>query len=176
MARMGMIDGTFIWGWRKERTKYFYYSDIIFSQSKVFFHRKDQDFKWKTMDDLRGLTIGLTIGYSPSPEFDIALAEGKIEVYKVPRDIQNFKKIVYKRIDVFPCAMFVGYSLLSNNFPTSVANLITNHPKPLMIDKYHLLLSKKNKKLLTLFNKGLKKLRNKGVIKKLFEDMYLKNQ
>lgn len=160
-------------GWKKnqEREELFYLSEPIITIEEVFFHRKDNEIEWKSYEDLKKYQIGLSIGYAYGEEFD--RMRGQYNIEETPDDLSNLKKILFKRIDIFPCTKEVGYLLINKNFKRSDAKLITNHPKPVNTGDYLLLLTKKNpenKQIIFIFNKGLKKFKASRKYKKMLAD------
>ncbi len=172
LAKSGEWDGTFPYYFKDKRTKYFFYSDPLFDGVVVFFHLKSFLFDWETYDDLNKVEIGATIGYTYGKEFDEAEKTKKISVERVPLDDQNFRKLLEKRINLFPFDVEVGYYTINNLFKNK-AQLFTHHPKPVNSLPLHLILSKKverNKRLLMLFNQGLKRLKASEKYDQYFEE------
>ncbi len=78
---------------------------------------------------------------------------------------QVFKKMLMKRIDIYPQDIYVGLSILMKNFSDQKIDLITYHPKLLRNDPGYLILSKnvkKNARMIVIFNKGLSRLKANG--------------
>ena len=172
-AEAGDFDGTFGWSRESGREQDFYYSEPIFEDSMVFFHLKRTPFEWETMDDLKGLRIGCTFEYYYGDAFRSAEDAGKLTVERVPKDIQNFRKLLRERVALVPLEKSVGYYILQNYFTPEEIGQVTHHPKAIKTGAYYLLLPKRldsSQELLTIFNSGLKQLRQRGVITE-----YLKN-
>ena len=164
-AQSGEWDGTFLWFDTPERRKDFWISDAVLDIQYVFFHLKEREFSWKTVDDLTDLFIGGTLKYNYGSEFQEAEKSGTISVERVPSDEINFRKLLAGRIDIFPNDLDAGLSLVQSNFSSSEANFFTYNPHPVKLAPHHLLLSKKNPKnenLIKVFNYGLKKLKESG--------------
>lgn len=171
LAKEGEWDGSSYWFRQSEREKYFYYSDPVVDVQYVFFHLKDYSFDWNTIEDLKRIRIGATLGNNYGEDFQKAEKLRKIMVSRVPKEELNFRKLLSGRIKVFPLDLDVGYSMIQKNFPPDKIKLFTHHPKVLRKDPGYLILSKKvlkNKRMLKLFNQGLKRLRESGKI-----DQYL---
>jgi len=173
-AQSGEWGGTVGWIKTPEREVDFYYSDPIFSAEMVFFHLKDKAFKWDSIADLTGLTIGGTIGYVDyGKEFLAAEKDKSINVYRLTTDVKNFAKLLRGRVDIFPLTKEVGYNLLHNNFSNEETSLITNHDKALDAFEYHLILSKKaegSKDLIEKFNRGLRTMKQSGEYDNFFRN------
>ncbi len=167
-AKTGEWDGSVIWQRTPEREKYFYFSDVILEGTYVFFHLKSVNFDWNTIEDLKGIKIGATGGYTYGEAFDKAAKENSIQVDYVIYDVQNLKKMLAGRIKIFPVELNVGLDLLQKHFSPEQINKITFHPKIIKRNFYRLILSKKiktNRKRIALFNKGLSRLCNNGKVK-----------
>jgi polar amino acid transport system substrate-binding protein len=165
MSQTGECDGGVGWGDSEEYRKDHYISETTSSYSFVFFHRKDYPFEWKTYGNLKGLRVGLTIAYDYPEELKIMETEGEIKVERVPRDEQNFRKLLAKRIDIFPNDITAGMSQMKQIFtPEETAEIVWHHTA-LKAGTLHLVLSKKkerNARLIKLFDEGLKRLKENG--------------
>lgn len=159
------LDGTPAWFATPERRAAFYVSDPLVKDSQSFFHLKTLSFDWTTVEDLKGLRIGGTLGYDYGQAFMEAEKAGTLKVDWVSRDSSNFKKLLLNRIQIFPMNTFAGYALLKREFSEAERSRITRHPHPLRREPLHLLLSKKvegHDVLMEAFNEGLKTLRRTG--------------
>ncbi len=165
MVRQGKWDGTIIWTPTPERKKFVDYSDPLFVETMNFFHLKSYQFEWKIFDDLNDIRIGATFGYNYGEAFRNAEKAGLIRVDWASRDELNFKKLVAKRIDIFPVELAAGYAFIKKYLKPADISLITHHPKYLKKETYHLLFSKKierNRQMIKRFNRGLNHLRESG--------------
>ena len=172
-AKQGGFDGTAIWLKKPEREVDFHYSDPLIPERHVFFHLKSYPFDWKTIDDLKGIRIGGGLKHTYGEEFDNAVKQGKIILDKTDKEINNFKKLLRGRVDIYPLELFVGYGFLKSNFSKEEIEKITYHPKALVENYSHLLLTKKSGRSLAIlgkFNEGLKILKKSGKY-----DQYLKS-
>jgi len=102
MAKHGEYDGASFWGYNAEREIDFYYSDVLIEGPIVFWHLKSYKFDWNTFEDLRGISIGAMLGEYYGDEFKNAEKSEKIRVERVPKEVQNFLKILAERIQIFP--------------------------------------------------------------------------
>lgn len=155
-----------------KRENQYYFSDSLFYETQVFFHKKNYLFNWNTLDDLSQIPIGATISYSYGKEFDQAATSKQLMVQRVPTDEQNFKKLFADRIKVFPQSLDVGYYMLHSNFPDK-ASLITHHVKPVNQNHNYLAFSKEKNNSLSLikqFNRGLHKLKASGKYDQYFTE------
>jgi polar amino acid transport system substrate-binding protein len=161
--------------WSKDREKEFYLSDPISLEKIVFFHLKSNPIKdWKTLDDLKDYKFGATRGYTYTKEFWDAAKSKRLMVDVTNSDIQNFKKLLVGRIDIFPSGFVNGHSLLQKEFNPGIPRLISVHPKPLSKTTGHLAFAKSRKNsenLLRTFNQGLAKLKKEGLYDKFMDDL-----
>ncbi len=174
-----MVKGNFhassYWYANKTREKDSYYSsEPIYTASEYFFYLKSNPMKDRsTLEDLKGNNIGALRGNTYTTEF---WELGKRNVYyiqEVNTEIQNLKKLLIGRIDLFPTSISVANSLMRNELTPKERDLITYHPKPLLRTKVFLLFSKAHKdspKLLKVFDSGMRKLIDKGIYYKLYND------
>lgn len=166
-------DASAVWWPTEEAKKDFFISVPVVKTSHVFFHLKSYKFDWKTIEDLKGIQIGFTLGYDYGRNFMRAIKENKINVQTVVTDEQNFKKIFLNRIDIFPNDQIVGYSQLKNIFSEDEVKLFTHHPKEFGLNTLNLIISKKSKNgkmFLEKFNLGMKKLKESGKLDQMFKD------
>ncbi len=173
-AKSGIWDGTIAWTQNNERSKHFYFSDTLFRDVTVFFHKKDKKFNFKPVkwSDLTNFNMGMTIGYNYGENITKAVIDNVITIDIGRSDEINLKKLIYNRIDLFPISKDVGISLLNTKFSMSERKKITYSPWKEGI-RHHLLLSKKvkrNEELLKLFNSGLAKLEKSGKIRLYFQE------
>lgn len=167
-------DASAAWWPTDEVKQGFLVSDPISNTSFVFFHIKNYQFDWKSIDDLKGIKIGGTLGYDYGKDFMKAMEENRIQVDTVPADETNFKKLLKDRIQIFPNDPIVGYSQIRNTFSAEEAAQFTHHPKEFEKSTLHLIISKKCKNgqlFLDKFNSGLKKLKESGRFDQIFKDL-----
>lgn len=171
-ALVGKYDGSVVWSKNPERERSFYYSDVVVTGQSVFFHLKSYSFDWQGPEDLVGLNIGGTLGY----KYDLleTLEEkGKIKIHRVATDQQNYGMLLLERIDIFQQDLDAGYDWLQDNLLKSEIARFTHHPKAIVNDNYHLILSRnlpENERLITLFNRGLKRLKESGKYQQYISD------
>lgn len=172
LAQSGEWDGTAVWLKNEERARDFYLSDPVMHAEYVFFHRKDVPFDWKRMRDLAKYRIGISNDYFYGEAFERAMKSGRLNVESVSSDEQNFRKLLGRRIDIFPMDRIAGIAMLRERFTPQEAALLAIHPKPLYRDAMYLLLNRKdpqNRLLMQEFNQGLQRLKASGQV-----EVYLK--
>jgi polar amino acid transport system substrate-binding protein len=167
-------DASAVW-WATEATKKdFWLSEPVVKTSIVFFHLKNRPFQWDSLEDLKGLRIGVSRGYDYGEQLMSAIKEKWIIVDITTTDEQNFKKLLAGRVDIFPNDPVVGNSQIRNIFPPEKVKLFTFHPKELKINTLNLIISKrcKNGRLfLEKFNSGIKRLKESGRLDQVYKDL-----
>lgn len=161
-----------VWMHKPEREVDFYYSDPVLTEKFVFFHLKAYPFEWKSLNDLKEMSIGGGIGYSYGADFDAALDAGKLNIQRVATDKQNFEKLLLGRIQVYPQEINVGYAALRQHFKAEDMLKITHHATALLNNQSYVLFPKKlekSKSLLSKFNLRLNEFRKDGRYEQYFD-------
>jgi polar amino acid transport system substrate-binding protein len=166
-AKEGRYDATGIWFKNADRETEFYFSDAVLPHENVFFHLKTLETNWQTLTDLKGKVIGATSGYAYGGGFEDMEKAKILSVTRANSDQNNLRKLISKRIDLFPSDIDVGYYLLKNNFTAEEAKLVTHNETVLSSSPTHLLVSKKLPKniaetIISKFNEGLAKIKISG--------------
>lgn len=175
-AKDGDWDATATWAHKPGRDKEFYFSDPLYESSSGWFHLKTYKFDWKTLDDLKGIPIGITTGYTYDTAFLQAIKEGKLHVEFASTQKKNFQKLLWGRIKIYRSHIDVGYSVLAQEFTPEEIDLITHHPHTYPPNHTYLLFSikvERNKQMVKLFNKGLKRLKEGGKFEQYFKESRL---
>ena len=159
----------------KDREKEFYLSGPISVEKIVLFYLKSNPIRdWKTLDDLKNYKFGATRGYTYTKEFWDAAESKRLNVDLTNSDLQNLKKLLAGRIDIFPSGLVNGYSILQKEFVESTSNLLSFHPKPLSKTTGHLAFTRSRKNsenFLRIFNQGLAELKKEGLYNKFMDDL-----
>ncbi len=168
LSKSGEFDGSIVWAPSLERKKDFYFTAPVIFSKKVFFHLKKYPFDWQTLDDLKGLQIGLIAQYSYGDAFDQAVKEGRLNAQYIYKDKFNLKKLLAKRIHIFAMEIDAGYSMIHSEFQPEQIDLITHHPTPLQQTPFCVIISKqinpdRAKRLVASFNIGISRLKEKGL-------------
>ena len=170
----GRYHATSYWFQSEDRRKTFYYSDPVITEKYFFFHLKSNPIRdWSTLSDLKEYRIGATIGSTYTKEFWDATKSGMLKVQAVPHNETNIKKLLIKRIDLFPTGLVAGFALIRQHDPDKV-NLVTYLPTPFRTETGHLWFPKKRKdsyELMLIFNRGLAKLKKEGIYKKMEDNL-----
>lgn len=173
-TKKGAYTATATWACSEERQKDFYCSDPVSLETYVFFYRKTDQLDWKTLDDLKGKEIGATISYTYTAEFWDKGEEGYYTIQPAVSDAINIRKLLKKRVDLFPISIVVGNTILNTQFSAGAASLLTYHPNPLMELHGTLLFPKsdpRSKILVKKFNEGLAKLHADGTYDRFYDNL-----
>ena len=153
----------------------FYLSHSISVEKIVFFHLKSKPMKdLETLNDLKNYRIGVTRGYTYTKEFWKAAELKQLNVDVTDTDIQNFKKLLNGRIDIFPSGLMNGKFILQTHFEVNTSELISFNPNPLSKTTGHLAFPKSrndSEKLQRIFNQGLDTLKKEGLYVKFLNDL-----
>lgn len=162
-AQVGDVHGSILWGPGppgSDRATHFHFSDTVLVGKTVFFHLRSFAFDWHGYDDLVRLRIGGTLGYNYAFE-----NHPGIRIDRAATDEISFTKLLAGRFQLFPSDLYGGRYVLKQHFTPAQVAQITNHPRPYIMTRYHLIMSKQNPanaRYIALFNSGLKKLKDSG--------------
>ena len=169
-SKAGKVDGMVgVWHSPK-RTEHFFYSDPIFPNKMGFYKRKGEEIRYKDYIDLKlqGYTLGSVRGYI-QPR---GLAESGISTFLVNENLQTFKILSRKRVDLIVVDKdYARYMLNQADLKQYSENIEWMEPV-LEERQQYLIISKKTEnphKKLSDFNKGLKMLRQSGEFKKIMQ-------
>ncbi|MBF0224935.1 MAG: transporter substrate-binding domain-containing protein [Desulfobacterales bacterium] len=169
-AEEGKHDGTFPWNKTEERDKVFYIHKIsLFKDEGVFFHLKSKQFDWNTLEDLKKYKVGVTIGFKQEQIYK----DNGITADAAPTEDLTFKKMLLGRIDIYQTSKVVGYVTINKIFSSEEAKLFTNHPKPVEVNEYYILFSRKTpngQHFSEKLDSGLKKLKDSGAYDKILAE------
>jgi len=167
-------DASCCWWPDDETKKEFLLSDAITQTSFVFYHLKSVEFQWGSLEDLQGIKIGTTTKYHYGNEFMEGITAKKFDVEFALKDEFNYKKLLARRIQIFPNDPSVGDSQIRNYLSADEAKLLTHNPKVFGLSTIHLIMSKNHKRnqyFLDKLNSGLKKLKASGRYQQMLKDM-----
>ena len=162
-ANEGRVDGIVGAWYTKERTKSFLYSDPIYPNNMVFYKHKNANIEFSQYSDLKddGRIIGSVRGYTHVE----GLEESGVIIRYVNNDVQNFKLLERKRIDLVSVDREYGKYVLALPELKQVKDQVEPIDKVLEVREQYLVISNKAKqpeKKLKAFNQGLAKLRAEG--------------
>jgi len=159
-------EGRLSYGWihTTERAAKWLYSNPIYSSADVFITRADSDFSWKTLEDLKPYRIGVIRGYSQGDAFEAFKSQLQVQV--ADSDLANLRKLLAKRIDIFPSDPVVAAHAIRTSFTTDERSKFRVVPEPnLGVSAMHMVCAKSYAKCqyyLDKFNTGQKKLEADG--------------
>jgi len=158
-----------------ERQQAYLCSKAVVTGRMVLFHRSDMAFHWRTIDDLKGYSIGATLGYYYGSAFDRAERQGKLNVVRIPSDETNMRLLMKGRIQLYPQDEAVGYAMIRQMFPRSKWHLITADPHALHKAPLHLLFTRQDprgERLRRVFDTGLVRFRHDGRLGTLLDELH----
>lgn len=165
-AQVGVFDAITA-GWHtKDRENYFVFSEPYLFNEVKFIKRKGKPFTFDTLDDLRGVIVGIVEDYAYLPEFDASNIPIKVSSRHV---IQNLLLLQQEKIDMTLDDEWVIRHQFANYMPNAVDQFVFLD-KPLAKRSLHLLVSRKNKnheKIIADFNKTIKDMEDDGTIIKI---------
>ena len=163
LAQREPWDASFGWVVDRERRRTVLFSDPIYVGTTVFLHRRGEPLVWDRIDDLAGKRIGITLGYSYGPDFEAAVAAGKLRTDPAPSDEANLRKLLAGRIDLFPIDEIVGLALARRLLGDRAVELAFD-PRPVLRSANHLVVRKDHPRaaeILAAFNAGLAELKGR---------------
>ncbi|WP_163832863.1 substrate-binding periplasmic protein [Spartinivicinus ruber] len=167
------LDMVFTYSYKKWRTKYLIYpsESHITTQYHFFILRKNKGkIKYNTFEDLKGLKVGMTEGFSYTPEFLQAAESGIFYVDKVPINDLHMKKLLLGRIDVVPLPTMVTlYEAKVGNYRDEISYL----PKSVKDKPYYNTFVKTSdypnvKRIISQYDQILKKMKENGEVQAIF--------
>ncbi|AKJ29630.1 substrate-binding periplasmic protein [Caldimonas brevitalea] len=165
-TRQGKWDGTAYWGRAPEREAGFLLSDTVIEEEWVFLHRRDVDFDWHTLDDLKPWRIAMIQDYSYNAGLKAMVAAGELHIDPTPDDLAALRKLIRRRVDVVPIERYVACDLISRYLNAADAAVLKAHRRPMTLQfTTHLLLPTvlpKSETRREAFDNGLKALRASG--------------
>ena len=165
--------GTVVWVYTDERSKSFYYSDVVIEDNEVLFHLQKKPLKWQKIEDLHGKVIGGT-AHTTYPLLEKAEEQGHLSIQRAGNYDTLFSRLLAGRIDAVPQVKNVGRYYLLNSLKDSERRRITFSPTVVDNRKYHVLFSRISDSdfhFLFLFNRGLQRIKENGVYAKIIEDL-----
>ena len=164
---MPKISKTAIGGFIVSAMVLFVVGVMLFGSGKFF--SKTDEFVLFFEGSLKGLKVGVMRGYSYGRDFDQSRLFVRDEA---DSHASNFRKLVSKRIDVYPCDELVGrYVAKESNLMSELQIL----PTPLKVMDGHIGFAKgKHQETIKKINKVLAEMHRKGEIEKII-NQYVQN-
>lgn len=173
MVTHGDVDASIGWTPTQERQRTLYFSDEILPFNMTLFHRKETVLTWYNLHDLTRYRFGATLGNFYSETFETLQKRGKLKVDYAIDDATNFRKLVIRRIDVFPMEREAGHLTRFWNLTPKDAATIVAEPKPYWSTPLCLVIYKKTpnaEKLIKDFNKILNEMKKNGELTLMIND------
>lgn len=140
-ARNATHQASSYWYYSAEREADFIHVGPISREEEVFFVLADAGVpEWENLEDLQGLRIGATLGYTYTSEFWSLAERGVLTLSPAPENISNFRKLLSGRIDMFPMSRDVGWNIIANNFTEDEQARFTTLKTPLSVHSGFLLI------------------------------------
>lgn len=171
-ARNGMVDGSLGWAPSPDRLQDLLYTRPVLSARMVFFQHRSHVVSWTQLAQLSGMRIGITIGNYYSDEFDRLMRQGVLHTDGAADDLSNFRKLLARRIDLFPIEEEVGQFLLGRHFSRAETAKL-QHSQPFWLAPLHVVIWKKHPhgaELIDRFNRGLLALQRSGELARLVQE------
>lgn len=132
-----LYDMVFTYSLKEERTPYLLYArEAHIYNNWHFFVLKENlpRLRYDSLDDLKGLRVGATQGFSYTKEFWAAVEAGIWHTDLVTQNALQMQKLLHGRIDTVPLpAMVTLYGARQDGYAQRIAYL----PKPLKGDAYY---------------------------------------
>jgi polar amino acid transport system substrate-binding protein len=171
---MGIYDGSYGWAHAPDRDeKLLYSSKPIYTFRMVFFQRRDTEYPWKTLADLRPYQIGATLGDHYSNEFSALEAAGTLHVDYANDDTSNMRKLMIGRIDLFPMEETSGQFLVKEIFPPEEQEKIGFQDNAIWTVPTYFVIRRsypKAKEIIERFDRGYHQLAQSGELSKLIDE------
>ncbi len=168
---MGLYDGGFGWAHTPERDQKLLYSESsIYTFRMVFFQRRGHEVTWKTLSDLGRYQIGATLGDHYSDEFSALQASNKLQVQEAASDLNNMRKLLRGRIDLFPMEEEAGRMLIQTQLTPAEQAMLTVQPTPIATIPTYLVIRRTlphAHELLRRFEQGYRQLQDSGQLARL---------
>jgi polar amino acid transport system substrate-binding protein len=152
-------------------SKAFIYSDPIGSGPLGFVERRDAPIKWSTLDDLKGLTIGVVDGYLNTEQFDSMVAAKQLKVDAAQNDATNLVKVANRR---FPAAVIdqnvLRYLLNIDKDSQPYSSVLGFNARPLEVKKLYVCFkaNAEGEKYAKILAEGLKKINAEKIMQDYF--------
>ncbi len=162
----GRYAATFPYVKDQKRMQDFLYSDPIYTITDRFFVRQDFPRKFRTDEDLQGLTACKPLGYSLD-EIKHLLAQDIITLTRATQMTNCFRMLARGRVDLLPINEHVGWSMIQELYGPEGRQKFHVLEKLLKEHGLYLIISKtfpNGEVLMQTFNKGLQHLREDGTL------------
>ena len=151
--------------------KCYYPDEELFNSKYVLFFRSNEVKKFKTLDDLKDLSIGVVKGYAYSDSIWKTLRKNRNYINFI-NDTIGFKNLASGKIDCFLAETGNGIYLSKK---LNINDKIDYSPKPLVEKPYYIIFSKERvtDSFVKRFSENLKKFKKTKKFKNIY-NLYLK--
>lgn len=145
----------------EEREKRYDFSAPIYRETLLLYVNRSSGFSFKTLDDLKGKTIGVVRGWSYGNAFDAARAAGLFRVEEAESDEINAQKLALRRVDAAVILALAGDMIVAR---FGLGGKIAPSPNPIAVNETFLAFNKtaQNETLLGRFNEVLASMKEDG--------------
>lgn len=164
LAAHGDWDASIGWLKTDEREKQFLFTAPILHETRVLFQRDDNRFEWKTINDLKGIRLGISHA-ADYPILRPVIDSGKVATVRFPNYLAALRALLKGRVDAVAGPLTVGNHLLRNNFKPAERGRVRIAEKVIETLPFHLIVSRNIENgpvLVKKFNEGLDKLQASG--------------
>ncbi|MEZ4527544.1 MAG: transporter substrate-binding domain-containing protein [Desulfobacterales bacterium] len=158
--------------YNQERSGIFDYSDPVLEEKVVIAVKKGREFKFDSLDDLKGRRIGIYAGTSYGAEWQNAVDRGVFTVDEDFSNLQRLKKILAGLIDggVFNPGT-AAVKMLCDKAPDMRPEDFTVLERPVLAENSYFAIAKKQnrKDLIEKFNAGLRKIKQSGEYQQIID-------
>lgn len=140
LASQTEYDGSFPWFPNEQRKLKYIYSQPFLKQKIVFFSHKDANFTWDESVNFDNYIVGGTQDYNAT---NLIRELGILPLIDTSEE-NNFRKLVKRRIDLYPAGLTRGKYLLRQLFTLEQAQSIKVGTRPLIEGDMHIIFSKKS--------------------------------
>ena len=158
----GHFDGSFGWAHSAERDEALLFSSKpIYTYRMVFVQRMGERMDWNTLADLGKQRIGVTRGNFYSQPFADLVTQGVLAVDEATDDIGNLKKLLRKRVDLFPLEESVARYLIASKLEPGESPQLAVQEKSFWTVPIYFVVSKKlpnAQELMDAFDAGYREL------------------
>lgn len=161
MTKSGEVDALFIANQTPERNKWAIFSDQVGVEASVLWKRRDRQYPFEKLGDLKGLKIG---GLRSSAQMQF-LTDAGIAVYTLNDFSHGIKMLNAGRLDLVLADKLVLTHLL-NSMPPKIKESLDYIDPPVHVAGFHLAVSRKtpnSAEIVEAFNKGLKEIHENGI-------------
>lgn len=145
----------------KEIEEDFFFSEPMGTSPLGFVEHKDFPVQWKTLEDLKGMPIGVVKDYVNTERFDALAAQGVLDVKPVNDDATNVRKVQSGRIPLAVIDVNVLKYLRATD-PLIAERSESVHVNERLLEKKALYIcfrkDSEGRRLLKLFNEGLSRI------------------